>query len=73
MRAPRLGCIMTPMILALSLTAMAQTIDRAEALWKAQDFTGANEAFKALVAANPKNAAYRMRWGDLFKARFNPG
>ena len=73
MKAPRLGCIMTPMILALSLTAMAQTIDRAEALWKAQDFTGANEAFKALVAANPKNAAYRMRWGDLFKARFNPG
>src|SRR5262249_44927065 len=50
----------------------AQTLDRAEALWRSQDFSGANEAFKAAVAANPKNAQIRVRWGDLFAERFNP-
>ena len=73
MKIPRMGCIMTPMLLALSTILAAQTIDRAEALWRAQDFTNANETFKALVAANPKNADYRVRWGDLFAERFNPG
>jgi tetratricopeptide (TPR) repeat protein len=49
----------------------AQSIQRAESLWKAQDFDGANNEFKALIAANPKNADYRVRWGQLFEERFN--
>ncbi len=59
-------------LLAVALAASAQTLDRAKALWKAQDYEGANAAFKALVAANPKNAAYRVEWGNLFYDRFNP-
>jgi tetratricopeptide (TPR) repeat protein len=61
------------LLLFCSLAASAQTLDRAKALWKAQDYEGANAAFKALVAANPKNADYRVEWGDLFYERFNPG
>ncbi len=45
---------------------------QAEQLWAQQDFEGANTAFKALVAADPKNPLYRVRWGDLFAERFNP-
>ncbi|HXJ41747.1 MAG TPA: tetratricopeptide repeat protein [Bryobacteraceae bacterium] len=45
----------------------------AEALWKAGNFEGANNAFKALVAANPQSAPYRVRWGQLFAERFSPG
>jgi len=59
-------------LLALSFVLSAQTIQRAEALWKAQDFEGANNEFKALVTANPNNADYRVRWGQLFEERFNP-
>ena len=55
------------------LQLQAQTIERAEALWRAHDYEGANNAFKALVAAQPKNANYRVRWGQLFYERFNPG
>ena len=50
----------------------AQSIDRAEALWRAGDFDGANNEFKALIARYPTNADYRVRWGQLFKERFNP-
>jgi tetratricopeptide (TPR) repeat protein len=56
-----------------ALTLSAQTIERAEALWKAHDYEGANNAFKALIASQPKNANYRARWGQLFYERFNPG
>jgi tetratricopeptide (TPR) repeat protein len=52
--------------------ASAQSLDRAEALWRAQNYDGANNEFKALVAAHPDNADYRVRWGQLFKERFNP-
>jgi cellulose synthase operon protein C len=54
-----------------SAGAYGQTLTRAEALWRAHDYTGANNEFKALVAANPKNAEYRARWGQLFYERFN--
>ena len=50
----------------------AQSIARAEALWTAKDYEAANNEFKALVAGQPKNADYRVRWGDLFYERFNP-
>jgi tetratricopeptide (TPR) repeat protein len=49
----------------------AQSLQRAEALWKAQDFDGAKNEFEALVKANPKNADYRVRYGNLFYERFN--
>ena len=49
----------------------AQTLARAEALWRAHDYEGANNEFKALIAAQPKNAEFRVRWGDLFYERFN--
>src|ERR1700722_11251541 len=70
----RSGC--GAVLLALGVLAagalQAQTLARAEALWKAHDYEGANNEFKALVAAQPKNADYRVRWGDLFYERFNP-
>jgi len=59
------------LILLCAGGAFAQTIQNAEALWRAHDYEGANNTFKALVAANPKNADYRVRWGDLFYERFN--
>ncbi len=54
------------------LSLSAQSLQEAERLWKARDFDGANNTFRALVAANPKNADYRVRWGNLFAERFNP-
>ena len=55
----------------LLLVAHAQTLDRAEALWKSRDYQAANSAFRALVKLNPKNPDYRVRWGRLFLERFN--
>ncbi len=39
---------------------------RAEALWKLGDRKGANEQFRAAVAAYPKDVATRVAWGRLF-------
>ncbi len=49
----------------------AQTLERAESLWKLHNYDGANEAFRDLVKKYPKNADYRVRWGRLFLERFN--
>jgi tetratricopeptide (TPR) repeat protein len=54
------------------LPASAQTIQRAEALWKAQDYLGAAAEFDALIKAHPENAAYRARYGVLFLERYHP-
>jgi tetratricopeptide (TPR) repeat protein len=51
--------------------AFGQSLQRAEALWKAQNFEGAKGEFEALLKANPKNADYRVRFGNLFYERFN--
>jgi tetratricopeptide (TPR) repeat protein len=59
------------LVLICVLALPAQTLDSAMALWRAQDYEGANNAFKALVAANPKNAEYHYQWGKLFYERFN--
>ncbi|HWF07011.1 MAG TPA: tetratricopeptide repeat protein [Bryobacteraceae bacterium] len=59
------------LILLCALPAFSQSLQRAEALWKAQDFDGAKNEFEALVKANPKNADYRVRYGNLFYERFN--
>ncbi|HET9319455.1 MAG TPA: tetratricopeptide repeat protein [Bryobacteraceae bacterium] len=49
----------------------AQSLERAEALWRAHDYQGANGAFRALVKVNPNNPDYKVRWGRLFLERFN--
>jgi len=60
------------LLLLACLPLGAQSIQQAESLWRAHDYDGANNAFKALVAAQPANAAYRVRWGNLFFERYNP-
>ena len=50
----------------------AQTLERAESLWKLHNYDAANTAFRDLVKTHPKNADYRVRWGRLFLERFNP-
>jgi tetratricopeptide (TPR) repeat protein len=55
-----------------ALACAAQSIDRAEALWRAGDYRNANDAFRAAVNAQPKNADYRVRWGRFFVSRFQP-
>src|SRR5713101_1569049 len=54
------------------LVLHSQTLDRAEALWKQHEYDAANQAFRDLVKAHPKNPDYRVRWGRLFLDRFNP-
>jgi tetratricopeptide (TPR) repeat protein len=60
--------------LALMLASLvpAQTLERAEAFWKARRFQESNEEFRALVAKYPTNPDYRVRWGRLFLERSQP-
>ena len=60
-------------LLACCFSLSAQTLDRAEALWKARRYQDANEVFKVLVAREPKNAHYRVRWGRLYLEHWQPG
>ncbi|MEO8371368.1 MAG: tetratricopeptide repeat protein [Candidatus Solibacter sp.] len=64
----RLGAV--SLLLALSLPA--QTLDQAEALWKARRFKEANEVFKALEGKEPKNANYKARWGRMMLDHAQP-
>lgn len=66
------ACAAVVLLVCFGTSLHAQTIERAEALWRNHDYEGANAAFKALIAAQPKNAYYRVRWGNLFYDRFNP-
>jgi tetratricopeptide (TPR) repeat protein len=50
----------------------AQTLADAERLWRARDYQAAVKTFDALLAANPKNAEYRVRYGQFFFERFDP-
>jgi tetratricopeptide (TPR) repeat protein len=59
------------LLLILAAALPAQTLANAEALWRSHDYDGAKAAFEALVKANPKNAEYHVRYGDLFYERFN--
>ena len=77
MRSPRRNnfasaCLRLCASAAISILAVhGQSLDRAEALWKQQQYEAANAEFRALVAAHPKNPDYRVRWGRLFLERFN--
>ena len=44
---------------------------RAEGLWGIERYKEASDQFDALIKQNPKNAEYRVRWGQLFLERFN--
>ena len=59
------------LMLCIAVTAHAQTLQRAEQLWRAHDYKGANQAFKQAVAASPKDPELRVRWGRLFLERYN--
>jgi tetratricopeptide (TPR) repeat protein len=49
-----------------------QSLERAEALWKARNYQAANDAFRALVKAHPSNPDYKVRWGRLYLDHFQP-
>jgi tetratricopeptide (TPR) repeat protein len=54
--------------------ALAQSgnpYQRAEGLWGLGEFQDANNAFREAVAADPKNAMYKVRWGRMLLERFN--
>jgi len=55
-----------------AFTLSAQTLQQAEALWKARRYQDANEVFKALVAKNPNNPDYRVRWGRMYLEHWQP-
>jgi tetratricopeptide (TPR) repeat protein len=61
-----------PLALLLAIGCSAQTLEQAESLWKQHRYIEANDAFRDLVKAHPRNAAYRVRWGRLFLERFQP-
>jgi tetratricopeptide (TPR) repeat protein len=58
-------------MLCAAATLAAQTIEQAESLWKQHRYEESKAAFEALVKAHPRNAEYRVRFGDLFLERFN--
>jgi tetratricopeptide (TPR) repeat protein len=45
---------------------------RAEGLWALRDFNGANEAFRAAIKQQPKNADYKVRWGRMYLDHWQP-
>ncbi len=53
------------------LAASANPYLRAEGLWGIERYQEANDQFRDLIKQNPKNADYRVRWGQLFFERFN--
>ncbi len=55
----------------LASLCCAQTLERAEQLWRAHDYKGANDAFKLAVKAHPNDPEIRTRWGRLFLERYN--
>lgn len=60
------------LLLALAGSLCAQSLERAEALWKQRRYTEANDAFREAVKAHPKDPGCRLRWGQFFQARFQP-
>ena len=64
--------LQTCAFVVLAVAALhAQTLEQAETLWKAKRYDAANESFRVLVVAHPKNPDYKVRWGRLLLERFN--
>src|SRR5262245_66308717 len=59
--------------LLFSYIGFGQTLDRAEALWRAHDYKAAGQVFEALVKSQPKNPDFKVRYGRLLLERFNSG
>jgi cellulose synthase operon protein C len=58
--------------LLAALALQAQTLQQAEALWKAHDYQEANNVFRALVAQSPANLDYKVRWGRMYLEHWQP-
>ena len=58
-------------ILCTAAVLPAQSLQQAEAFWKQHRYEDAKNTFEALLAASPRNAEYRVRYGELFLERFN--
>ncbi|MGA9624781.1 MAG: tetratricopeptide repeat protein, partial [Bryobacteraceae bacterium] len=69
---PHKVAVLVASALLLASLLPAQTLEQAQALWKARRFQEANDAFRALVARNPKNPDYRVRWGRLYLDHSQP-
>jgi tetratricopeptide (TPR) repeat protein len=52
-----------------SLAGSRDPSTRAEALWALERYRDANDAFREAVAAQPKNADLRVRWGRFYLDR----
>ena len=52
--------------LAAAIALRGQTLEQAETARKARRYADSNNIFRDLVAQNPKNANYRVRWGRMF-------
>lgn len=50
----------------------AQTLQQAEAFWKARRYQDANNEFRALTARYPNNPEYRVRWGRMYLEHWQP-
>src|SRR5689334_22206682 len=54
------------------LTRSSNPAYKAEGFYGLRQYKDANDAFRAAVAAAPKDAPLRVRWGRLLLDRFNP-
>ncbi len=63
---------LSALALSLALALSAQTLQQAEALWKARRYQDANEVFKVLVQKNPDNPDYKVRWGRMYLDHWQP-
>ena len=59
-------------VLLLVCSLPAQTLQQAEAYWKAHRKDDANNEFRALAARYPNNPEYKVRWGRLLAENNNP-
>jgi len=50
----------------------AQSLQRAEALWRAHDYVAASNEFDALLKAQPDNANIKVRAGQFYFERYYP-
>jgi tetratricopeptide (TPR) repeat protein len=58
--------------IALVSLLPAQSLQQAEAMWKARRYQDANNEFRALVAKNPNNPDFRVRWGRMYLEHWQP-
>ena len=64
--------VLVAFALLLASLLPAQTLEQAETFRKARRFQEANDVFRALVAQNPKNPDYKVRWGRLYLDHSQP-